>query len=75
MTVATDMLARYLAAETAILEGQECRWEDSTLKMADLEWVQKGRREWEAKVAAESARSARTPTIGGLGFAVARFDE
>ncbi len=54
MSTATDMLASYLAAETAILSGQKCRWGDRELTRADLTMVQNGRREWERKVNVEA---------------------
>ncbi|EIL99137.1 hypothetical protein [Rhodanobacter thiooxydans] len=54
MSTATDMLARYLAAETAILGGQVYKWGDRQLTRADLSMVQTGRREWERKVNAEN---------------------
>lgn len=75
MTTATDMLAKYLAAEQAILEGKEARLGDRLLKMEDLAEVRKGRQEWEARVAAESRKAAGTPALGGATFAVARMDE
>jgi hypothetical protein len=36
--------------------------------------IQKGRREWEGKVAAEQRGAAGVPTMGGMGYKVARFD-
>lgn len=75
MTTATDMLAKYLAAELAILEGKEARFGDRLLKMEDLLEVRNGRKEWEARVAAESRQTAGTPALGGATFAVARMDE
>lgn len=75
MTTAQTMLAAYLAAEQAILEGKEARWSNGQmLRHEDLQWVQAGRREWEAKVNAEANRRSSVPTIGGLGFGVARMD-
>ncbi|WP_458068644.1 hypothetical protein [Rhodanobacter sp. BL-MT-08] len=53
MSTATDMLASYLAAETAILGGQSYKWGDRQLTRADLKMVQDGRREWERKANAE----------------------
>jgi len=75
MTTATDMLAKYLAAEQAILEGKEARLGDRLLKMEDLIEIRDGRKEWEARVAAESRQAAGTPSLGGATFAVARMDE
>jgi len=72
MTTATDMLAAYLAAESAILAGKEFRWADGRhLRREDLVEIRKGRQEWEARVNAESASAAGQPTFGGRSFAVA----
>ena len=73
MTVATEMLAKYITAEAAILEGKEVRFADRTLRMDDLDLVRAGRKEWEARVAAEAALAAGRPTFGGLSFALADF--
>jgi len=59
MSTASDMLASYLAAESAILRGQKYRWGDRELTRADLAMVQAGRREWERKAAAESRGGGR----------------
>lgn len=74
-----DMLAAYLAAEQALLAGgKSVRFNDGNvdrmLTREDLEWVQKGRREWETRVAAAARAAAGAPTFGGLGFSVARLD-
>jgi len=75
MTTATDMLDKYLKAEAAILEGKEVRFGERTLRMEDLDMVQKGRLEWERRVAAESASTnGARPTFGGIGFSVANFN-
>lgn len=73
MTIATDMLAKYLAAEAAVLEGKEVSLGDRKLRMEDLNMVIAGRKEWEQKVARERSVEAGTPSIGGLSFAVANF--
>jgi hypothetical protein len=57
MSTASDMLAKYLAAEVTILGGQMYRWGDRQLTRADLAEVRAGRQEWERKVAAESRGS------------------
>lgn len=75
MTTATDMLAKYLAAEQAILEGKEARLGDRVLRMEDLAEVRKGRQEWEARVNAESRQSFGAPSLGGATYSVARLDE
>lgn len=73
MTTATDMLAKYLAAEEAILAGKEVTLENGRrLRMEDLPSVQAGRREWEARVAAEQRRTAGVPTLGGKRFSLGR---
>lgn len=74
MTKATDMLEKYLTAEAAILEGKEVRLGERILRMEDLDMVQKGRLEWERRVAAENAQTASRPTFGGVGFSVANFN-
>lgn len=58
MSTATDMLARYTEAEQAILLGQSVVWQGRSLTYADLEKIQNGRREWEARVQAEQAQAA-----------------
>ena len=68
MSTATDMLAKYLAAEASLLSGKETRLGDRTLRMEDLAEIRKGRQEWEARVRAESAGSS------ALRFSVARMD-
>lgn len=74
MTQAADMLALYIQAESAVLSGQEFTLGDRRLRRADLAEIRAGRQEWQAKVNSEQARGARAPTIGGLGFSVARLD-
>jgi hypothetical protein len=73
MTIATDMLAKYIAAEMAVLEGKEVTFGDRKLRMEDLPSVIAGRREWEGRVAQEARVVAGAPSIGGLSFAVANF--
>jgi hypothetical protein len=58
---AAEMYHRYLTAEAAILEGKAVRFGERMLTHEDLQWVQTGRREWEAKAAAETAGSAGQP--------------
>lgn len=72
MSTATDMLAKYLAAETAILEGKEARLGDRWLRMEDLAEVRKGRIEWENRVSTEQATAAGAG--GAFGFSLARLD-
>jgi hypothetical protein len=75
MTIATDMLAKYLTAEIAILEGKEVKFADRVLRQEDLGEVRAGRQEWERKVAAESPAAIAAPKFGGLRFSVARFGD
>ncbi|OEY66808.1 hypothetical protein [Marinobacter sp. X15-166B] len=71
---ATEMLAKYLAAEAAVLQGREFQFEGRRVSMSDLPDIIRGRKEWEQRVNAERSRASRAPTIGGLGFSVARLD-
>lgn len=75
MTTATDMLAQYLAAESALLQGQEIRFGTRILKRADLAEIRTGRKEWEQRVQAENNAAKKAPSIGGLGYSVARLDQ
>lgn len=75
MSTAIDMLAAYLAAETAILQGKIGKVGDQSYQFEDLDKVQAGRREWQTKVNEELAKDSGAPRIGGLGFAVARMDQ
>ena len=71
MTTSTDMLAKYLEAEAAVLSGKTVSFGGRTLSSENLLEIRKGRTEWERRVAAEQNTG---PTIGGLSFSVARFD-
>jgi hypothetical protein len=73
MTAATTMLAKYMTAEAAILDGKEVRFGDRTLRMEDLKEVRDGRLEWEQRVAAEASQAAGRPTFGGVSIAFANF--
>lgn len=74
MSTATEMLAKYLAAETAVLEGKDVSFGDRRLSMANLPEIIDGRKEWERRVAEETARANKTPRIGGLTLSVANFN-
>ena len=74
MTVATDMLEKYTAAEVALLEGKIAKIGDRLLQMEDLAEIRKGRQEWEARVASERARQSGAARLGGIGLSVARMD-
>jgi hypothetical protein len=71
MTVATERLARYIAAETEILQSQEVRADLGDgrgyrmLRMADLETVRRVIAELQAQVRAETSAGR------GFGYAVA----
>lgn len=75
MTTSTVMRDAYIAAETAILLGKEASLGDRRLRYEDLAEIRAGRKEWEARVAAENGKAAKAPTIGGLTFSVARMDQ
>lgn len=61
MSTATDMLAKYIAAEEAVLKGQSYQLSTGTgsrmLTRANLREIREGRREWERRVAGERAAS------------------
>ncbi len=58
MTTSAEMLAKYTAAEAAILDGQIVRFAERILTRANLAEVQAGRREWQQRVNAEARISA-----------------
>lgn len=58
MSTASDLLTLYIAAETAILQGQEFRMGDRALKLADLAEVRAERKALELRVAAETRTAA-----------------
>jgi hypothetical protein len=75
---AQQMLDTYLQAELDVLAGKSVRFNDGNtereLRSEDLEWIIKGRKEWEARVSSLAARAGRAPTFGGLSYSVARLD-
>ena len=71
---ATEMRDKYLTAEQALLDGKEVSFGDRRLRMEDLPNIIAGRKEWEQRVAAESAKTTKAPTIGGLEMKVANFN-
>jgi len=73
MSAATDMLAAYMAAESALLLGKETSLGDRRLRHEDLPEIRNGRQEWERRVAAEQGAAAGSPTFGGLSFSVANL--
>jgi hypothetical protein len=74
MSIATDKLAEYYAAETAILKGQKVLFDNAGTRReithADLEMVQAGIKKWEAVVAAENRRAAG---CGSVSYSLANF--
>lgn len=72
MTTATEMLAKYLAAEADVLSGKTIQFGGRTVTAENLAEIRKGRAEWERRVSAEAG--GKGPTIGGLSYSVARFD-
>jgi len=72
MTIATDMLAAYLAAEAAVLSGKTVQFNGRIHAYEDLAEIRKGRFEWERRVANETGGGQ--PTFGGLSYSIARFD-
>lgn len=69
MSQATEMRDAYVAAELAVLQGQSFRFGERVLTRADLVEIRAGRREWEARVAAETISAAG----GSSGVALASF--
>lgn len=78
MSTASERLARYIAAETAILEGQEVRMEGPSgykvWRGADLAEIRAAIEGLQRDVAAENAAVVGAPTIGGLTFSRFRMD-
>jgi hypothetical protein len=69
MSIATDKLAEYLAAEAAVLKGQQFRLGDKQVTFAELGAIQAGRAYWERRVASETAAAAgRTPGVALADF-------
>jgi len=57
MSEATDMLAAYIAAETAVLKNQSYSMAGVTLTRSNLAEIRSGRKEWQQRVNAEKATS------------------
>jgi len=79
MSTNSERLAAYLAAEAKVLVGQEVRTEGPNGGMqiwrgAELQQLREEIRKLQAVVATEEAAAARRPTIGGLGYGLASFD-
>lgn len=71
MPTSAEIRDLYIAAELAVLEGKETRIGDKSFRLEDLSEIRRGRQEWEARVAAESAPAG--PANGGLGVMLASF--
>lgn len=56
MSTATDMVALYIAAEKAVLEGKQFSLKGKSLSREDLSNIIEGRKEWEARVRAETSK-------------------
>lgn len=69
------MLAKYLEAEQAILAGKTITFQGRSMGMENLNEIRTGRREWEQRVAQEARRSVGRPSIGGMSFSVASFNQ
>lgn len=63
---AQDMVDRYLAAELAVLDGQEVMFNGRKQVMSDLPSIRAGRLEWERR--AKAQQSAGRP-----GYSLANF--
>ncbi len=57
MSTATDMVALYIAAEKAVLNGQSYTIAGRSLTRANLPEIRAGRKEWELKVQSENAKA------------------
>jgi hypothetical protein len=75
---AQEMLDLYIEAEVAVLAGKSVRFNDGQTERwvttEDLQWIQKGREQWQAKVNASSMRASNARTFGGLSYSTARLD-
>lgn len=75
MSTATDMLAAYLAAESAVLQGKQATIGGRTFSYENLAEIRDGRKEWEQRVASESASGVGAPTFGGISYTLGRMDK
>jgi hypothetical protein len=66
MTIATDMLQKYIDAETAVLAGQSVRFGNRIVTKANLIEIQQGRREWQRLVDAEQRTKSGGSSIRHL---------
>lgn len=73
MSLATDMLAAYIAAETNALMGITVEVAGRKVQMGTLEDIRKGRAEWQRAVNSENAVAQGAPSVGGMSFSQATF--
>lgn len=71
MSTATDMVALYIAAEKAVLNGKSYTINGKALARENLQEIRAGRAEWEARANAESA----TTQGGSRLYSLADFSE
>jgi len=69
------MLAKYLQAEIDVLAGKTITFQGRSMSMENLEQIRAGRKEWEQKVSLQTGRAVCRPTIGGMPFSVASFNQ
>lgn len=69
---AKAMLAAYIQAEAAILEGKTVSFQGRTVSLENLSEIRAGRKEWEKKAAAEEGRCL---SPFGSGYGVATFGQ
>lgn len=58
MSTATEMLAAYIAAEAAVLQGQAITVAGRSLTRSNLAEIRHGRAEWQRAVTAEQVAAA-----------------
>lgn len=73
-TSASQMLAKYLEAEVAVLAGKSITFNGRSMTMENLAEIQKGRREWQQLVNQQANQAAGRPSFGGMAFSVASFN-
>ena len=71
---ASEMLAKYLEAEAAVLAGKSITFQGRSMTMENLNEIRAGRREWEQKANQQAGRAAGRPSFGGMPFSVASFN-
>lgn len=75
MSTATDMLAAYIAAETAVLGGQAYTIAGRSMTRANLKEIRDGVTYWQNKVNVENAASKKLQSLGGNPFSVVSFNQ